>query len=385
MKNKAIKKMIPKRKAPRAATRFSDVSTISTAPVSIGNSIRGSKPVVTNSANGCRVVGRDFAFECKATVAAANNWSLIGGMPLTPAVLNTSSLRSYTQLFSNFKINRLVAHYITSSPTSQAGDILFYYERDRNGPMIDNTNNSFLPFVLSDPSTIIGPQWQNHSMLADPIKDWKSTNYGMNTDLNGESSGSIFLFSKTSSANSPGYILIDFDITFKEMCVNPRAGVLPISRGQWNYLTFGLTATASVIKGQPFLPVVQGINPDGTNSSRPNGGSVGDVYKVIVQSTNSTVTGTNASWTAGVTLSNLIEFDNNGITGALTLDDGYTLYTVDPGTTNGWSFWLSLEGAKTLSATTDLDYGVTVNPATFNLCCLVSLVGSINSNVQSAY
>jgi len=372
------KKMRVKRTS-RSRASFGPVTTINTAPVAIGNSVRGSKPVVVNSANGCRVIGRDFAFEAKATVAAATGWSLIGGMPITPAVLTTSSLRSYAQLFSNFKINSLVVHYITSSPTSQAGDVMFYYERERNSPMIDFTNNSFLPFVLSDPSTIIGPQWNNHSMSIEPVKEFKNTNYGLSMDLNEESAGSFFLFSKTNSANSPGYILIDFDITFKEMCVNPRAGVIPMTRGLWNYLTIGKSAVSTTAGVTSITGIATGNNPDGTATALPSGTITGDIFKCVALVTNSTVSGVNAAWTS-VTASTLFDYYVNGAT-AVVIDDGFTFYA----TYDGTSFLLypSLETAKTISSPA-FRYGAT-GTLTWALCCMVSVVGQINSNQQSSY
>lgn len=380
-KQRQQKKTAPKRAAPKRSVH-GPVSMINTAPVAIGNSIRGSKPIVTNALDGCRVVGRDFAFECKSTVAAVNGWSLIGGMPITPAVLVTSALKSYAQLYSCFKVNKIVCHYITSSPTSQPGDILFYNERDRSGPMVDCTSNSFLPLVLSDPSTILGPQWQNHSMLMNPVKEFKSTNYGLNPDLNEDSAGSIFVYSKTSSANSPGYILIDYDITFKEMCVNPRAGLLPITRGLWNYLTLSLTATAVTLGSTAIAGTISGNDPNGLATAIPSGAMSGDIYKVIFQVTNSTATGVNAAWT-NVTSANLAMYDNASGDLAIAADDGFTCYGVLYGTTS-MVLYTTLEAAKTNGLYGRLAYGVTAT-ITYSLCTLVSYVASTNSNIQSAY
>lgn len=227
-KTKTAKRAV--KSAIRTPANFGPVSQINTAPVSVGNSVRGSKPRITQTTNGARVVGRDFAFALSATAAAITGFELIGGMPITPCALPSSILRNYCQMFQKFKVNRIAVHYITSSPTSQAGDILFYYERDALAPMMDYSSSSFLPFVLSDENTIIGPQWTNHSMLVKPTPDWKSTLYGNQTDINEDRCGNIFMFSKTNAANSPGYVLIDYDIQFKELSVNPRAGTLPIAR-----------------------------------------------------------------------------------------------------------------------------------------------------------
>lgn len=93
-----------------APARFGSVSSITTAPVSIGNSVRGTKPRVRQTSDGARIVGRDFAFALSGTGSAVTNWEVIGGMPLTPCVLPSSVLRNYCQMFQKFKVNRLIAH-----------------------------------------------------------------------------------------------------------------------------------------------------------------------------------------------------------------------------------------------------------------------------------
>jgi len=376
------------RKARSTASRFGPVSTINTAPVAIGNSVRGSKPTVTNTAGGARVTGRDFAFALKGTAAAITNWELIGGMPITPAVLPSSVLRNYCQMFANFKVNRLAVHYITSSPTSQAGDILFYYERDRKAPAPDYTNSSFLPFVLSDPLTIIGPQWTNHTLVVDPVRDWRSTLYGMNADLNEDACGSVFLFSKTNAVNSPGYVMIDYDISFKEMSVNPRAGTLPIARGQWNNFTIGSSANA-VTQGVTGFngtgTVIRGNDLSNTTAALPTGATNGDIYKCIACATAST---TNNTWT-NATLANLLVYGNDVDT-AVAIDDGFTFYIKIYDTTVGAGgqsigLYSTLESAiATRSSSNDFVYGTTAT-VTWALIVNASLVYNTTTLTQSSY
>lgn len=370
-KSKKASKPKPQKRVMARQANFGPVTSINTAPVSIGNSIRGTKPHVIPIKDGCRIVGRDFGFELAGTVAAASGWSLIGGFPVTPAVLPSSALRSYTQMYSKFKVNAINAHYITSSATSQTGDILFYYERERTAPCVDWTNASFLPYVLSDPNTIIGPQWMNHTLSVVPTDDFKSTDYGTNVDLTEESTGTIFLFSKTSSANSPGYIIFDYDITFKQLQVNPRAGVLPIARGQWTKSCIGVTALAVVSGTNSFNPSLQGTSVSGTTATLPTGAAAGDIYKCIFDVTNSTVAGVNAAWT-NVTPSNLLRYEMpGGVDGALTVDDGFTAYL----TYDGVNFRMYPTLASAYGAGNGYTYGVTAT-VTFNVCVMISLVGS---------
>lgn len=371
-KKRSVNK-VAKRTRPKSS--FGPVSTINTAPVSVGNSVRGSQPRVTHTTTGARVIGRDFAFSLSATGSAVTNWELIGGMPLTPSVLPSSILRNYCQMFSKFQVNSFAVHYITSSPTSQAGDVLFYYEKDRLAPMCDYTNSSFLPYVLSDPNTLIGPQWTNHSMITRPTKDWKSTLYGNQTDINEDSDGTIFFFSKTNAANSPGYLLIDYDISFRELSVNPRAGTLPIARGQSSFICWNDTAAVRVA-GDAFNPTGQtsGKTIANVTSAVPTGAAAGDIYKTVLQITASTQV--NAAWT-NVTTANLMRYADNT---TIALDDGFTCYVRYDG--SSFTFYSTLENAVT--QTQPLEVGVTAT-ISYNLCGELQLVRNVDALTQSSY
>lgn len=366
--------------APRRAASFGPVSQINTAPVSVGNSVRGSRPRITQTTNGARVVGRDFAFALSATAAAVVSFELIGGMPITPCVLPSSVLRNYCQMFQKFKINRIIVHYITSSPTSQAGDVLFYYERDALAPMCDYTNSSFLPFVLSDPNTVIGPQWTNHSALIQPTADWKSTLYGNQNDLNEDKAGTLFFFSKTNAANSPGYLLIDYDISFKELSVNPRAGTLPIARGQSTFVTLdpGSTLTDGTAITWALNTAFKTIA--NVNSAVPTGFTIGDIYKVVLQVTSSQLV--NSTW-AGVgttpTTSNLLQYADDT---AISLDDGFTCYGLATSST-AVVLYTTVENA--ITKTSPLEANVTATSVVVALCAEMQFVRSVDALTQSSY
>jgi hypothetical protein len=278
-------------------------------------------------------------------------------------------------MFQKFKFNRVAVHYITSSPTSQAGDIMFYYERDGYAPMVDYSNSSFLPYVLSDAHTMIGPQWTNHSMLVTPTSEWKSTLYGNQTDINEDKNGTLWLFSKTNAANSPGYLLIDYDISFKELAVNPRAGTLPIARGQSQFI--GLYKTGAVVTGTQagLTDFTTAKTITGSTGQAIGGIAKGDIYKCIVQQT--ATSAVNPAWT-NATASTLFQYysDSQGIA----LDDGYTVYA----RYDGINFYLysTLEGAVT--NTTGLVWGVTAN-ITVYLCMECHLVRNVDTLTQSAY
>jgi len=369
------------RKTQSKRASFGPISRINTAPVAVGNSIRGTKPRVIQSANGCRIIGRDFAFALSGTVAAATDWEVIGGMPITPCALPSSVLRNYCQMYANFKVNSLTAHYITSSPTSQAGDVLFYYEPKRFNPFPDYTNSSFLPFVLSDSNTVIGPQWTNHTALVEPVKEWKSTSYGSSTDMDEECAGSIYMFSKTNAANSPGYVLLDYDISFKNLALNPRFGVLPVARAQNTAVCFKSNAT-STSGNTATWDITTGKTVSGAVSQEPTGGTVGDVYKVILQVTDTTVSGVNAAWSATTTtptVSNMLRYaDNTNIT----LDDGTTFYALKTASTT-FVFYSTLDQARLQTGA--VEWQNTDTSVNFTLCATISLITNVDDFQQSSY
>jgi len=302
-------------------------------------------------------------------------------MPVTPSVLASSGLRAFVQSYANFRVNKVLFHYITSSPTSQAGDVLFYYNRDKLSSFPDWTSSNFLPYVLSDPKTVLGPQWTNHSALVVPAPEWKSTNYGTETDINEDSAGELVFYSKTNATNSPGYIIMDYDITFKELSVNPRAGVLPITRGLYTTTALGASAYVTVA-GTTQVTGAAGLQLQGKSIANATATAItgvvgGDVFKVVVSATASTTLNT---FTVA-TLANIFTFPDDTAT-AITVDDGFTFYATYNTNNARYSCHPTLVDA--VAGTKPFTYGVT-GTITFTLCVTMSLVASTGSQLQSSY
>ncbi len=214
-----------------------------------------------------------------------------------------------------------------------------------------------------------------------PVKEWKSTAYGTSTDLDEECAGSVYCFSKTNAANSPGYVLLDYDISFKNMALNPRLGVLPVTRAQNSNICFTAPTSWTQNNSASFV-VTTGKTVSGTISAAPSGALIGDVYKVVLQITNSTVAGTNAAWagTGGPTVANLLQYADNS---AMILDDGTTFYAIN---TNGadYKFYSTIDQART--NTSPIEWGVTVTAAgVVNICATISLVTNVDDFQQSSY
>jgi len=231
-----------------------------------------------------------------------------------------------------------------------------------------------LPFVISDPSTVLGPQWTNHASNLEIQSSWKSTDYGMTDDVNSYSAGEIFLLSKTSTTDSPGYVVFDYEIEFSELQISPRLLNIPLPRAQYYNLVF--TSSGAKTQGNNAdLTIGSGTNLSGGTATAPPNSSVGDIYKVIFDATNSTfTTGTASQWLQ-------IGF-NNSQTTSLTITDGMTVYGVID-TTSTMMLYLNSSSAYSLSS--PLQYGATL---TFsgNIQAWVSLVGTVNNiNLKPNY
>jgi len=235
--------------------------------------------------NGKIVAGRDFMFTPIGT-GTVSTWCLVGGAPLTPAAFADSTLRQYLQMYNKFRFQKLVAHYITSSPTSANGDIMFYYNKNRESVFLNQTSGNLLPFVISDPNTVLGPQWQNASAAFQVSANWKSCDYGIDAVVADYADGDLFLLSKTSTTDSPGYVLFDYIIEFAEPSITPRLLALPITRILWSQVGMSLTQTTT--NTGSFFGILGGVaNLSGTVTTLPTGTVAGDIFKVILDLTNS--------------------------------------------------------------------------------------------------
>lgn len=374
-KTKTTKKIlvVRKKKTPKVQkkqVRMGPVTTVTTAPVAIGNSIRGASSQSQFIPNGVLVAGRDFMFTPIGS-GSITTWCMVGGTPLTPAAFADSTLRNYMQMYQKYRWRKCVAHYITSSPTSANGDVMFYRAKNRDSVFLSQTSSQLLQLVISDPDTVIGPQWTNHSMQATVNSEWKSTDYGMGDALNDYADGELFLLSKTSTTDSPGYVLFDYLIEFAEMQITPRLLSLPIPRIQYSQCNIGLTAVA-VTGSLQVYGTNKGNNLSGTTSVIPTGCTQGDIYKVIIDLTNSTA----GSWT-NVAATSLIQVHNStaNANSSFTVVDGTTLYAVYAADSNFY-FFANVIGAY--AGTGQLTFNVTAT-ITYNLQCFLSLVGTLNS------
>jgi hypothetical protein len=359
-------------------TSLGAISAITTAPVAIGNSVTGSENVVVGTGkNGIIVRGRDFMFAPVGTGSVAT-WTLCGGTPLSPAAFADTTLANYMRIYAKFKFRSIVVHYITSSPTSANGDVMFYYGKDRSSVFLNQTSTQLLGFVLSDPNTVIGPQWTNHSAALKVTGGWKLTDYGMHDGIEEYADGELFLLSKTSTVDSPGYVLFDYVIEFADHQLQPRLLEFPIPRIQWSQLNIGLTNTAVTTGDYTAIKplVVQGNNISGSASVVPSGTGIGDLFKVIIDLTNSN----SGAWTNATSA---LFVTGNALGTILTLSDGMTLYAVK--LSAGFALFNNPTAAYAMSASDTILWNPSAT-VTVNIQCWMSYIGTLGAkNLVPSY
>jgi hypothetical protein len=272
-----MKKATPASPTP---TTFGPVATIDTAPVAIGNSVSGSEPIVTSVRNGVRIQGRDFFCNLDSVAATLTDWYMVGGAPLIPHAMTSSLLKSYAGIYSQFIVNGIALHYITATSTGVQGDVMLYISKSIGNPMPDSLGSNFLSMVLSDKNTIIGPLWKNHTAVYFPPPTVYSTDILNDEDLTHRGPGELVVFTRSSSEQVPGYMLIDYDITFKTMQVNVRALTFPISKMKYFGTSLGRTATVATTNIGAL--VVQGTTLSGATPDFPSDAAVGDIYKMVL-------------------------------------------------------------------------------------------------------
>lgn len=370
-------KLLTKKKRTSRSEGLAAISTINTAPVAIGNSITGHASKEYHTSTGVRVVGRDFMFQAQPTAVGNNGWTVVGGVPLTPAAFVDSCISAYARMYAKFRFRQVIVHYITSSSTASTGDVVLYYQKDRASVMLNTSSNNLLAMVLSDDSTVLGPQWLNHSVkLQMDGKSWKYVDYGMHTGVNDYSTGDLFLLSKTVTTDSPGYVLFDFDIEFSERQIQPRLLTFPMQRIFWWPVCLSRTNVAVSTNDVAYLKCDEGNGINGIVNPVPTGSLEGDVFKIFFDLTNSLAkSGNPAAWT-NCTAANLLKINFGGNNQNLTIQDGMTMYAMYLGG-ESWYLYTNPEGPFS-GANPDICWQVQAT-VTFTLCGWVSYIGSVNS------
>jgi len=356
----------------REPALFGPVASIDTAPVSIGNSVKGVKPVVLQTADGCRVRGRDYLVTIPAIASVDTNWQFVAGAPLAPGCMVASAVRSFANAYSQYVVHAMSFHFITAESTANSGNIVLYVAKDRAGPGLNTLSSNFLPIVLSDEHSVIGPLWTNNTAHFKPVPEWRPTDIFNVEDLRHQAVGELMVFTKSAALQAPGYVLMDYDISFREMSVNLKTLGLPVSR--MKYTQVALTRVGAQTSGTAASAFMTGgVLLDAVTISNPPPGTVpGDVYKIVFSLANNGLGGLAAN-----AVFSYSALDGNTV---ITLTEGYTCYGVVDVNGTAVYFFDNYTSACAKAAGGQLLYATT---GSYNLQiqAMITLVGSVAPSV----
>jgi len=369
-----------------AIRAFGGVSEVEAAPVSLGNTIRSVKPQTIHSQNGVRIKGRDYIMTIGGTASNFTDFTFQGGIGMSPIGLSATGLRGFFQTFEKYRWNQAMAHFITSSPTSTSGDVLMMYHSNHGGPKVDCTSANFLAYALSTDMAVLGPQWTNHScQLIEGSHGWFKTDVLNTEDVEHQADGELLVYTRNTIngnvTDSPGYVILDYDISFEDRLLNSRINVLPSSLFKWQPLAIS-AAAATVSNGDGvFVAITGSTTYDASTAVQPTGAAVGNIYQIVVDMTNSTA--------ANITPQSLgfsVIVNNRGTLSYVPfpVTTGVTFYMVCSSVNSNGTYWLFPTYAACFSGQPLVYHNQTGASVAFAMQATICCVGSINTQYTQA-
>lgn len=219
------------------------------APVSIGTSITGSKPVVAQLKDGVVVTGREFA-DSVNEYNQSSTWQIGSLIPIHPAYFVGSTLGNIARTYELYRFRSLVFHFVSRQPTSVTGEIMLVSSRTALEPCEDGSSGNFLPRAMSRGRSVLGPLWQNHSIEIECDATWRLVDAFINADYDDNVLGELQAYTLAAVADTAGYIIMDYVVEFKTTMYQPHSSLIPISSGVGQSVTLvdsSTTPTANAI------------------------------------------------------------------------------------------------------------------------------------------
>lgn len=244
---------------------------IAAAPVSIGTTITASEPAVSRTSQGIKVLGREFLTTVRSP-STASTFEIGAIAPLHPMYYKGTVMANTARGYGQYRFNKVAIHYITRQSTATAGEVILTFTENDLEPSEDGTNESFLPRVMTKGAAVLGPLWQNHSMavVVEPV--FRKVDAFNAANFNDNVAGEIQVYTQCPNIDTMGYLLIDYELEFRETVFTPHSASLPLAFSSV-YGTF--SRTLATTSGGGVL-----LTPPSSISSQPNN----TIYKLVIDS-----------------------------------------------------------------------------------------------------
>lgn len=347
--------------------------TRTSVPVSYGSQFRSKSPVVSRSVNGARIHGTDFLNTVEGQ--GVSSFGLGKAAVLSPAYMASTVLGNLARSFERYKFNKLRIHYVPKVATSVTGQIILCSQKSVSEPGLQPESGTFLNRAMSQGNAVFSTLWSPCSIDIDCPAEWKLVDPAITADPDDSIWEELQVYTQISVAAQVGYLLMEYDISFKEPIYQPHSTQIPISTGPGLRITLAdgaSTANDDWILTEPAGALGLASVANGT------------IYRGVFD-----IQGSVAA--TGATFSNLLLFTTTYRTNTTTLASsstnapmigGMTLYFVVVGTT--LYAYMTLEAALSGSGTGQLFARTTVTVAgsyQFD-ACLIRHGPGISSTVQ---
>nr|WRQ65724.1 structural protein [Tolivirales sp.] len=288
---------------------------IATPPTSIGTTISSVTPSTIRTQDGLVIVGREFLCQVQQ-INTPSSWYCGAICPLHPAYYPAGVMGNTCRAYQQYRFRKVIVHFVTKLPTTTNGEVAMAYSKNILLAANNGNSASFIPRVMTQGKAVLGPLWTNHSMVVPVDSVWRQVDAFSATNIAANINGEILVYSLAATTEVSGYLLIDYELEFKDTMFSPHSSQLPISLGP------GVKGDI-VIPSTTALDGVRGANA--TLSAFANG----TVYKIVVDIDATTWgSGTTASnaWTVGVAYNTSTTPGSTIATSNFSVNDGSVWY-----------------------------------------------------------
>lgn len=238
-----------------------------------------------------------------------------------------------------------------------------------------------MAYALSTADAVLGPQWTNHSVQIVPKGNWLGTDVLNAEDVEHQADGEILVYTKNTTngvtADSPGYLLIDYEIEFRFLMTNPRISTIPSSVFKW--FPTGLFINMNLTAGDPIrMDVANATTYTATTGIIPPATLSGTIFQVVFDFQLATYGGITAANLPTMLAINQARNAAGTVTGSLVypIDTGTTVYAVYRGLTlfDLYPSYPAVFAGNSLVATNSLGAGNSIGAV-----AIMCAVGSINN------
>jgi len=212
------------------------------APVAIGTSIRAVKPVMSRTVSEGRIRGKDFLgdVECQGVTTFGLGKSAL----LNPAYFFSTFLGNFARSYEKYRWNMLRIHYVPKVATSAAGQIVMCSQRSVTEPGLQPEAGTFLNRAMSQGNAAFSPLWTASYIDIDTDSEFRLVDPTTSSDLDDAIHEELQVYTQAATSGVVGYLIAEYDISFKEPIYQPHSTTIPIATGPG--LRVNLVDTAAV-------------------------------------------------------------------------------------------------------------------------------------------